>query len=170
MKKIKVSQNEMRKLMDKLISGNKIVVVGKEKNERTVRQKNEFIIFERKYLPFLFSLKRLRGPMTLYLYLWAYVNRDPNEQWGNLGKYFREGYLATLRTQVWLQKELGVPQNTLSTWFSVLEEESLIIKVGVERIKVGKAVEVANVFALGELRVINGYSEEIWYHEALSEY
>lgn len=172
-KTIKFTPEEAKRKVDEILAEKiqlkeeKLKALGKEKNERNILERDSFILLERNHLSSFFVPKRLRGPLALYLYLRSYVNRRPHATLLNLGKYFQEGYLATGRTQSYLKRELDVPQTTFSFWFSVLEQEGLIVQIGTEKLKIKNVVENVPIYALGEIRVIDGYTQEIWYAEAL---
>ena len=131
--------------------------------------RRNFIVIERKDFQTLFELS---GPLALLFYLISYVNRLDKEEgvWGNLGKYYRQGHLATLRTQSHISREMEVSQQSISNWFSILEEKGYIKKIGEETFKVGKSWTKSPVYSVGRKVEIEGYSYEIYYFEAISEY
>lgn len=142
-------------------------LAGKKHAER-ISILERFIIFESTDIPKFFELS---GPLALFMYLKASVNRKPKETWANLGKYFSENYLVTARTQSWLATKMKVSQQNLSNWFSKLEGLGFIKAVGIETIEITspKSKEVfhveVTVYALGEIVMVEGYPEEVFYYE-----
>lgn len=148
-------KNELKKLAGK-------------KHKEHVGILERFIVFESEHIPKFFELS---GPLTLYMYMRASINRKPDETWGNLGKYFTEGFLATGRTQSWLANQMGVSQQNLSNWFSKLEKLEYIKPIGREILEIEnpKTKEIYDVpmtiYALGEIVIVDGYTYEVLYYE-----
>lgn len=134
-----------------------IVEKANKKTAEKISHRNRFIILENTDIPRFFDLS---GPMALYFYLLSSVNRNKNETFGNLGSYYQRGYLATIRTQSYIEREMSekaqfnkrkVNRQNIGNWLQELEELDFIRQVGTEVISIGGSYQDVPVWALGEI-------------------
>jgi hypothetical protein len=134
------------------------------KHQEKISELERFITLENIDIPTFFNLS---GPMALYMFLRMNVNRKSDETWGNLGRYYREGFLATLRTENWIAKKYYFNQSTVGKWFKKLEAEGFIKEVGREVLKIGDSFQDHPIYALGEIVTLDNRNYEVWYYELL---
>lgn len=133
------------------------------KVKEKITHRDKFVMIEEEDIPTFFELS---GPMALLLHLMSKINRLDKNAFGNLDKYYKQGYLATIRSQNYIAKEMGESQTSIGRWLKILEEKGFIKNIGTEILKRGGSYQKAIVWALGE-RIKSKYGEidEVFYYE-----